>query len=190
MKKIILATNNKNKLREVREMLEPIGFEVFSQMEVGADIEVDETGTTFEENAFLKAKAVFDLTGLPCIADDSGLEVDFLNGEPGVYSARYAPEEERCSKILSKLDGVPDEKRTARFVSSICFIDADGNSHTVRGTVEGKIGYEELGTNGFGYDPIFMYSCKSFAELSADEKNAVSHRSVALKKLTELLNTL
>lgn len=187
MKQIILATNNVNKLREVHEILEPIGFKIISQADAGVDIEVDETGATFEENAYLKAKAVFDITGLPCIADDSGLEVDFLNGEPGVYSARYAPKGQRCNTIISKLDGIPDEKRTARFVSCMCFIDANGKSYTVRGTVEGKIGYEKKGANGFGYDPIFMYGNKSFSELLPDEKNAVSHRSKALKKLLELL---
>lgn len=187
MKKIILASNNKNKLREVKEILDPLGFDVVSQADAGADIEVDENGVTFEENAFLKADAVYKITKLPCIADDSGLEVDFLNGEPGVFSARYAEKGKECDKILSKLLGVPDNLRTARFVASICFIDANGDAHSVMGTVEGKIGYEKLGTNGFGYDPIFMYHDKSFAELSSYEKNFISHRGNALKQLVLLL---
>ena len=117
--KIILASNNKNKLREFREILEPLGYEVITQSEAGADIEAEETGTTFEENAYIKAIAAYDITHLPVIADDSGLEVDALGGEPGIYSARYAEEGKRCAKVLSKMEGVPDEKRTARFVCAI-----------------------------------------------------------------------
>lgn len=183
--KIILASNNKNKLREFRNILEPLGYEVLTQSEAGADIEADETGTTFEENAYIKAKAAYDITHLPVIADDSGLEVDALGGEPGIYSARYAEEGQRCAKVLSKLEGVPDEKRTARFVCAVCYIDEKGDSFTVKGTCEGKIGYEKRGTNGFGYDPIFMYGDRSFAELSAEEKDSVSHRANALKLFEE-----
>ncbi|MCI7767375.1 MAG: RdgB/HAM1 family non-canonical purine NTP pyrophosphatase [Oscillospiraceae bacterium] len=185
--KIILASNNKNKLREFREILEPAGFEVISQSEAGADIEVEETGTTFEENAYLKAKAIYEMMKLPVIADDSGLEVDALNGAPGIYSARYAEEGKRCARVLSELEGVPDEKRTARFICCICYIDETGGKHIVKGACEGKIGYEKRGTNGFGYDPIFMFGDKSFAEISAEEKNSVSHRSVALKKFEEVI---
>ncbi|MGN0665470.1 MAG: RdgB/HAM1 family non-canonical purine NTP pyrophosphatase [Huintestinicola sp.] len=185
--KLILASNNKNKLREVREILEPLGFEVVSQSEAGADIEVEENGTTFAENAYLKAKAIYDMLGLPVISDDSGLAVDALDGAPGIYSARYAEDGKRCARVLSELEGVPDEKRTARFVCSICYIDAHGNKHIAEGTCEGKIGYEKKGTNGFGYDPIFMFGDKSFAEISAEEKNRVSHRSNALKKLEEII---
>lgn len=186
--RIILASNNKNKLREFREILEPMGFEVVSQSEAGADIEVEETGSTFEENAYLKCKAVYDMFRLPVISDDSGLEVDALNGAPGIYSARYAEEGKRCARVLSELEGVPDEKRTARFKCSICYIDEKGVSHSVTGKCEGKIGYEKRGTNGFGYDPIFMYGDKSFAELSAEEKNSVSHRADALRKFRELFS--
>lgn len=186
--KIILATNNKNKLREVREILEPAGLTVLSQSEAGADIEVEESGRTFAENAYLKAKAVFDLTGLPVIADDSGLEVDFLNGAPGVFSARYAPEGQRRKRILAELENVPDEKRGAAFVSCICYIDPKGNGIYFTGKVFGKIGYENRGTNGFGYDPIFMYGDRSFAEMSAEEKNEVSHRANALKQLKEFFS--
>lgn len=184
--KLILASNNKNKLREFREILEPIGFEVISQSEAGADIEVEETGSTFEENAYLKCKAIYDIFKIPVISDDSGLEVDALNGAPGIYSARYAEEGKRCARVLSEMENVPDEKRTARFKCSICYIDEKGESHIVTGSCEGKIGYEKRGTNGFGYDPIFMYGDRSFAELSADEKNKVSHRSDALEKFRRL----
>lgn len=186
--KIILASNNKNKLREFREILEPMGFEVISQSEAGADIEVEETGSTFEENAYLKAKAIYDMLKLPVISDDSGLEVDALNGAPGIYSARYAEEGKRCARVLSELENVPDEKRTARFRCCICYIDQSGEARTVSGACEGKIGYEKIGTNGFGYDPIFMFGDKSFAELSAEEKNKVSHRSDALKKFKALFD--
>lgn len=180
--KIILASNNKNKLREFREILEPLGYELISQSEAGADIEAEETGTTFEENAYIKAKAAYDLTHLPVIADDSGLEVDALGGEPGIYSARYTEEGKRCEKVLEKMEGVPDEKRTARFICAVCYIDENGESFIVKGVCEGKIGYEKRGTNGFGYDPIFMYGERSFAEISAEEKDNVSHRADALRK--------
>lgn len=183
--KIILASNNKNKLSEVREILKPAGIEVIMQSEAGADIEVEENGNTFAENAYMKAKAVFDLTGLPVIADDSGLEVDFLNGAPGVLSKRFAPDGQRRKRILAELENVPDEKRGASFVSCICYIDPEGKAHYFTGKVFGTIGYENRGTNGFGYDPIFMYGDRSFAEMSAEEKNEVSHRANALKQLKE-----
>lgn len=186
--KIVLATNNENKLREVREILSPAGIEVISQSEAGADIEVEENGKTFAENAHLKAKAVYDLTGLPVIADDSGLEVDFLNGAPGVMSKRFAPEGQRRKRILAELENVPDEKRGAAFVSCICYIDPNGEARYFTGKVFGKIGYENRGTNGFGYDPIFMYGDRSFAEMSAEEKNEVSHRANALKQLKEFFS--
>lgn len=188
--KIILASNNANKLREFRNILEPLGYEVITQREAGADIEAEETGTTFEENAYIKAKAAYDLTGLPVIADDSGLVVDALGGEPGIYSARYAEEGKRCVKVLSKLEGVPDEKRTARFVCALCYIDENGDAFAVNGICEGKIGYEKRGTNGFGYDPIFMYGDRSFAELSAEEKDSVSHRAKALQAFEEHMKKL
>ncbi len=185
--KIILASNNKNKLREFSEILNPMGYEVITQAEAGADIEAEENGSTFEENSYIKAKAAYDLTKLPVIADDSGLEVDALNGEPGIYSARYAAPDRLCETVLEKMAGVPDEKRTARFVCVVCYINEKGESFTVRGTCEGKIGYEKKGTNGFGYDPIFMQGNKSFAELTADEKNSVSHRADALKKFKDMI---
>lgn len=189
--KVVLASNNKNKLREISEMLSPLGFDVVSLKDCGIDVEVEETGSTFEENATIKAKAIYDMTKLPCIADDSGLEVDYLNRAPGVYSHRYAGEnasdDDRCNKILNELHNVPIEQRTARFVCSICYIDSNGTIKVVRGTCEGYIGFEQRGSNGFGYDPIFMYGDRSFAELSAEEKNSVSHRHNALKKFLELL---
>lgn len=183
--KIILASNNKSKLHEFSEILTPMGYEVITQAEAGADIEAEETGSTFEENAYIKAKAAYDLLKLPVIADDSGLEVDALNGEPGIYSARYSENGMHCEKVLEKMKGVPDEKRTARFVCVLCCIDENGDYFTVRGTCEGWIGYEKKGTNGFGYDPIFMFGERSFAEISAEEKNGVSHRANALKLFKE-----
>ncbi len=183
--KVILASNNKNKLREIREILEPIGIDVISQSEAGVDIEAEENGKTFEENAFIKAKAVYDIKKLPVIADDSGLEIEALNGAPGIYSARYAEPGHRREKVLNEMINIPDEKRTANFTCCICYIDNNGNAHYFTGKVFGKIGYESRGTNGFGYDPIFMYGDKTFAELTAEEKNSVSHRADALKKLKE-----
>jgi len=189
--KIVLASNNKNKLREIRDILTPRGFEVLSLKDCNIDIDIAETGTTFEENATIKAKTIYDITKLPCIADDSGLEVAYLNRAPGVYSHRYAGENatdhDRCMKILSELERVPIDEREARFVCAICYINADGLAKTVRGICEGYIGFEPRGENGFGYDPIFMYGSKSFAQLSAEEKNSISHRSNALKKLVEIL---
>lgn len=182
--KIILASNNKNKLREIREIFADSGIEVVSQSEAGADIEVEENGKTFAENAYLKAKAIYDMMGIPVLADDSGLEVEALGGAPGIYSARYAPEGQGCAKLLSEMNGVEDEKRTADFACCICYIDENG-AHYFEGKCYGKIGYECRGTNGFGYDPVFMYGEKSFAEISAEEKNEVSHRALALKKLKE-----
>lgn len=190
-KKVILASNNKNKLREIKEILTPLGYEVVSQSEAGINIEVEETGRTFQENAQLKAKAIFDQTHTAVIADDSGLEVEYLNGAPGVYSHRYAGENatdaDRYNKLLNELKDVPDEKRGAAFVCVICYIDENGNEQFARGECRGKIGYEPKGENGFGYDPVFMCGDKSFAEISADEKNKISHRAKALEKLCSIL---
>lgn len=189
--KIILASNNKNKIAELKQILSPLGCEVISQSEAGVNIEVEETGTTFEENSMIKAKAIHEISKMAVIADDSGLEVDYLDKAPGVYSHRYAGEnatdKDRCKKILSELDGVSDEKRTARFVCVISYIDSSGNTSVLRGECEGYIGREMKGDNGFGYDPIFMIGDKSFAEISSEEKNTISHRANALKKLTEKL---
>lgn len=187
MHKIVLATNNSNKLREVREILTPLGITVLSQKEAGTSVNPEENGTTFAANAEIKARAVYEETGLPVIADDSGLCVDALDGAPGVYSARFAPEGEVCDKLLSVMQDIPKERRGAKFVSAIAFIDQDGSLTVCEGECCGTIGYEKLGTNGFGYDPVFMYGDRSFAEISADEKNAVSHRANALKKLYDVL---
>ena len=191
MNKIILASNNKGKIREISEILSPLGFEVISMKDAGIDTDIEENGTTFRENAAIKARAIYSKTRMAVIADDSGLAVDFLNGAPGVYSHRYggenATDDEKNQKLLQELSGVPDEKRTAAFVCSICYIDDCGNEHFVQGECSGSIGYEPKGKNGFGYDPIFMYGNRSFAEISANEKNKVSHRANALKSLLKLL---
>ncbi|MDE6149184.1 MAG: RdgB/HAM1 family non-canonical purine NTP pyrophosphatase [Ruminococcus sp.] len=189
--KVIIASNNKGKIKEFKEILSPLGYEVVSQGEAGIKIEVEETGSTFSENAYLKAKAIFDITDNCCVlADDSGLMVDLLNGEPGVYSARYGGLEtdvQRSALILQKLGDAEERNRTARFICSICFIKADGEKVAVEGKCEGIIGTKPLGENGFGYDPIFMYGDKSFAQVSAEEKNKVSHRADAIRKLIEKL---
>ena len=188
--KIILASNNKNKMREFRELLAGTDAEPISQRDAGCDFEVDETGTTFEENAFLKADAVLKATGCIAVADDSGLVVDALNGEPGIYSARYsfghdASDADRNRYLLVKLG---DEKnRRARFVCCVCCCLPDGNTITARGECEGEILDATRGSNGFGYDPLFRplgYDV-SMAELSADEKNAISHRGKAMREFIE-----
>lgn len=186
MNKIVFATNNENKLREAREILAPLGIEVISQREAGADCEPEENGTTFAENAMIKAKAVYDTVKMPVFADDSGLCVVALDGRPGVYSARYAPKGQECAKLLDEMKNVPDEERRASFNCVIAYID-DNSEFTVSGACLGSIGYEAKGTNGFGYDPIFVYGGRTMAEMTADEKNKLSHRGAALKGLYEHL---
>ena len=189
--KIIAATKNKNKLREFGEILK--GFEIISQEEAGVDIDVEETGTTFEENSLLKAKAIFEATGITAIADDSGLCVDALGGEPGVYSARYGgvgyDDKGRVQLLLKNMKDIPDEKRTARFVCAITMVGKDGII-TARGECEGKIDYSPKGENGFGYDPVFFVEKygKTMSEISPEEKNSISHRGKALKIFAEKLN--
>ncbi len=190
--KFIIATHNMKKQAEMQRILSPLGVEVLTAEMAGVTLtDVEETGATFEENAVLKAENGCSESGLPCIADDSGLSVDFLGGEPGVYSARYCgkhgDDEANIQKLLKKLEGVPEEKRTARFVSVVCVCFPDGRKLTVDGKCEGKIGFEKHGDNGFGYDPVFMVGQKSFAELSADEKDKISHRGNALRKLAQVL---
>lgn len=190
--KFIIATHNMKKQAEMQRILSPLGVEVLTAEMAGVTLtDVEETGATFEENAVLKAENGCSESGLPCIADDSGLSVDFLGGEPGVYSARYSgkhgDDEANIQKLLKKLENVPDEKRTARFVSVVCVCFPDGRKLTVDGKCEGKIGFEKHGDNGFGYDPVFMVGQKSFAELSADEKDKISHRGNALRKLAQVL---
>ena len=190
---LILASNNANKLSEMKEKLKKYGINVVSQKEAGFDIEVDETGTTFTENAVLKAEKIHELSGRPVIADDSGLEIDALGGEPGVYSHRWAgpdaTDEDRINKALSLMKNVEEGKRTARFRCAMCYIDEKGEKHIFEGVAEGKIGYEPIGRNGFGFDPIFIWNNnKTFAELSREEKNQVSHRGRAITKFLEFLD--
>lgn len=191
--KILIATHNKHKLTEMERILAPMGYEVVTDTDIGISLtDVDETGTTFIENARIKAESGCKESGLICIADDSGLCVDYLDGAPGVYSARYSgvhgDDEANIVKLLSELKDVPDEKRTAHFQCSICVSFPDGSEVTAEGKCEGKIGYEKRGHNGFGYDPVFMVGDKSFAELTSDEKDAISHRGNALKVLRERLS--
>ncbi|MBO6232626.1 MAG: RdgB/HAM1 family non-canonical purine NTP pyrophosphatase [Clostridia bacterium] len=189
---IILASNNEHKLKEIRAKLKNGNIKIISQKEAGFNIEVDETGTTFEENAILKAETIYKLAKKPVLAEDGGLEVDYLNGKPGVYSHRFAGEnatdEDRRNKILTLLKDVPDEKRTARFRCVGCYIDENGQKHIFEGISEGKIGYESKGTDGFGYDPIFICEYgKTFAEISAEEKNKISHRGRLIEKFVKYL---
>ena len=191
-KKYILASNNKGKIIEMKEKLKNLGIDVISQKEAGVNIEVEEIGTTFEENAILKAEAIYKLTKKPVLAEDGGLEVDELDGAPGVYSHRFAGEnatdEDRRNKILTLLKDVPDEKRTARFRCVGCYIDPNGQKHILEGVAEGKIGYEPKGYDGFGYDPIFICELgKTFAEISSQEKNSISHRGRMVNKFVEFL---
>ena len=198
MKKIIFATGNKEKMKEIRQIMEGSPVEVLSMKEAGYTCEAEENGTTFTENAIIKASAIADAVkenGEEAIvlADDSGLEIDALNKEPGVYSARYMGEDTsyriKNANLIERLNGVPVEKRTARFVCAIAAVLTDGTVYTVRETIEGYIGYEERGENGFGYDPIFMVpelNCTT-AELSMEQKNKISHRGKALAKMKEEL---
>lgn len=188
--KVIIATKNEGKVREFRQLLAPYGYEPVSMTEAGVNAEIVEDGETFEENAHIKAKAVHKLTGLPVIADDSGLEVEFLGGAPGIYSARYAGEnatdEQRNQKLLDEMQGVDMPLRKARFVCAIYFIGENGKEYCVTGTLDGFIGYEPAGTGGFGYDPIFMLDeDTSLAQLDGREKNKISHRAKAMKRLAE-----
>lgn len=194
MGRIIFATGNANKMKEIRMILSDMGMEILSMKEAGVDVDVEENGTTFEENAMIKAKAIAKL--LPddiVLADDSGLEIDYLNKEPGIYSARYMGEdtsyEVKNKNLIDRLEGVPKEQRSARFVCAIAAVLPDGSTRTTRGTIEGYIGWKPAGTNGFGYDPIFYvdaYGC-STAELPPEEKNKMSHRGNALRAMREEL---
>lgn len=192
MGKLIFATGNEGKMREIRVIMEDLGVEILSQKEAGLAPQVDENGTTFEENAVIKAKAVAALAPEAIVlADDSGLEIDYLNKEPGIYSARYAGEDTsyvvKNQMLLDRLAGVPQENRTARFVCVIAAVFPDGQTVTVRETMEGFIGEAPAGENGFGYDPIFQvpqYGCSS-AELTMEQKNELSHRGKALRKIKE-----
>lgn len=193
-RKIIFATGNENKMKEIRMILSDLGMPILSMKEAGIHVDVVEDGTTFEENALIKATEIAK-TVENCIvlADDSGLEIDYLNKEPGIYSARYAGENTsydiKNNLLLSRLEGVPDEKRTARFVCAIAAAFPDGTTEVVRGTIEGRIGYEIAGENGFGYDPIFYvpeYGCTT-AEMNPDKKNELSHRGNALRAMRKIM---
>ena len=187
MKKVIFATGNEGKMKEIREILGDLDIELLSLKDAGIHADIVEDGKTFEENAQIKAKAIRDLTGEIVLADDSGLEIDYLNKEPGIYSARYMGEDTsyhiKNAKLIERLEGVPDEKRTARFVCAIAAAFPDGSVKTVREAMEGRIGYEESGANGFGYDPVFYLPelGMTYAELPSEQKNAISHRARALQ---------
>ena len=190
--KIIIATHNKHKLAEMSRILSPMGYEVVTDTDLGIELsDVEENGETFLDNARIKAESGCKESGLPCIADDSGLCVDALDGAPGVFSARYSgvhgDDEGNNRKLLKELEVVPTEKRTAHFACAICVSFPDGNEVTAEGKCEGYIGYEKKGTNGFGYDPLFMVGDRSLAEMTADEKDAISHRGNALKELQKIL---
>lgn len=186
--KVVLASKNKHKLVEISRITEKFDMELVLQSELGVDIDVEETGSTFEENSLLKAETVMKATGLPALADDSGIAVDALNGEPGIYSARYGFDESlddwgRLQLLLKNTEHVPDGQRQAQFVCVITMITPDGNVIQARGEIHGELTREPAGENGFGYDPIFYYPPlgKTTAELSPEEKNQVSHRANALK---------
>jgi XTP/dITP diphosphohydrolase len=190
--KVVLASHNPHKLKEISKITEKFGFELVLQSDLGVDIDVEETGSTFEENSFQKAEAVMKATGLPALADDSGIAVDALNGEPGIYSARYGFDETlddwgRMMLLLKNTEHVPDGQRQAQFVCVITFITPEGKTIQARGEIHGQLTREPRGENGFGYDPIFYYPPfgKTTAEVSPEEKNAVSHRGVALQKFYE-----
>lgn len=199
MYKIIFATGNEGKMKEIREILDGLTFlgekvQILSMKEAGIDIDIIEDGTTFEENAMIKARAVAGAAKEAIVlADDSGLVIDYLNGEPGIYSARYLGKDTsyrvKNANLVQRLEGVPDEKRSARFVCAIAAVLPDGKELSTRGTIEGRIGYEEKGLNGFGFDPIFYVPeiGKYTAELSDEDKNRISHRGKALRAMREEL---
>ena len=187
------ATNNAKKLKEIKRILSALGHDAKTLRELGIEIEIEENGTTFAENAVIKAKAIAEICKMPTISDDSGLEVDFLDGAPGVYTARYAGEnatdDDNIDKLLNALNGVEKEKRTAAFVSSVCLYipteTGEDTSVVCTGKCEGWIGWERIGDGGFGYDPIFMVGDTSYSQMSDEEKDAISHRGKALRLLGE-----
>lgn len=200
IKRIVFATGNVGKIREIEAILADLGLEVVSMKEAGVSVDIEENGSTYEENALIKTRAVAaclreagQQEATVVMADDSGLEIDYLNKEPGVYSARYLGEDTsyriKNANLINRLEGVEDERRTARFVCAIAAVLPDGRELTSRGVIEGRIGYEEKGSNGFGYDPIFYVPefGRTTAELSEEEKNKVSHRGNALRQMKQLL---
>ncbi len=193
MKKLIFATTNEGKMKEIRMILSDLPYEVISLKEAGIHVNIEENGTSFEENAMIKAKTICDLTNEIVLADDSGLGVDAMDRQPGIYSARFLGEDTsydiKNNYILEKLKDVPEEERTARFVCAIACAFPDGRAVTKRATIEGRIGYEIVGEHGFGYDPIFYvpeYQCTT-AELNPEQKNKISHRAKALNAMKEEL---
>ena len=194
MMKVVLASKNAHKLQEISKITEKFDMELVLESQVGVDIDVEETGSTFEENSFIKAEAVMKATGLPALADDSGIAVDALNGEPGIYSARYGfdpslDDWDRLELLLKNTEQVPDGSRQAQFVCVITLVTPEGQVIQARGEAHGELLRQPAGEGGFGYDPIFYYPPlgKSFAELSPEEKNQVSHRAQALKLFYEKL---
>ena len=192
--KVVLASKNKHKLVEIKQITDKFDMELILQSELGVDIDVEENGTTFEENSFIKAEAVMKATGLPALADDSGICVDALNGEPGIYSARYGFDDSlddwgRLELLLKNTEQVPDGQRQAQFVAVITMVTPEGQVIQARGEIHGELLRAPVGENGFGYDPIFYYPPygKSTAEMSSEEKNQVSHRANALKVFYEKL---
>ncbi len=196
--KIIFATGNQNKMKEIHMILQDLGMEILSMKEAGISIDIEENGTNFEENAMIKASAIAELPEVKAmnaivLADDSGLEIDYLNKEPGIRSARYAGTDTsyliKNNLLLSRMKGVPEEERTARFVCAIAAVFPNGDKEVVRGTMEGQVAYEIAGANGFGYDPIFYlpeYGCTS-AELSPEKKNELSHRGQGLRMMRKIM---
>lgn len=192
--KFLIATNNAHKVTEIKAILAPLGVECVTLREAGVVSDPDETGKTFKENAFIKAESAMKASGMPAFADDSGLAVDALNGAPGIYSSRYAgddaTDDDRINKLLGELRDVPEEKRTARFICSVCCVFPDGRKITAEGASEGHIAYHKIADNGFGYDPIFIENStgKSFAEIVGEDKNRVSHRGIALRAFAKELS--
>lgn len=192
--RLIFATKNKHKMREIHQILDEKGYEILSMEEAGIDLDVVEDGHTFEENALIKARTIRDyVKDAVVLADDSGLEVDHLDGAPGIYSARWQGEDTPYSVknqlLLQKMEGVPEEERTARFVCAMAAAFPDGTDQVVRGTIEGMIGYEAAGENGFGYDPVFFVPeyKRTTAEMTPEQKNAISHRGQALRMISQYL---
>lgn len=193
--RIVFATGNAGKVREVQAILADMGMEVLSMKEAGISIDIEENGTTYEENALIKAREVAKYTDAIVMADDSGIEIEYMDNGPGIFSARFLGEDTsytiKNNYIIQKLDGVPDEKRTARYVCAIAAVLPNGKELTTRGVFEGRIGYEEAGENGFGYDPIFYVPKfgKTTAQLASEEKNQVSHRGIALEAMKAQLKS-
>ena len=190
--KVLAATGNKGKIREFSEILTPLGFEVVSPKDIGVDIDPEENGLTFAENSLIKATAFMKEAKMPVIADDSGLAVDFLDGAPGIYSARYAEgtDSDRCDKLLRNMADAKDRK--ARFISAVTMVFPDGKIVQAEGVCEGEIAFNPVGENGFGYDPVFYIAefNKTIAQMTSDEKNSISHRGKALRLLSEKLKNL